>query len=433
MDALLEAPAELETQEIEAPEGQESSEQTETPVVTDAQRSETETRTPEQIEADAKLPLWKQAQPELEKIKAENPGLAAKIKDALFRDQQLAKDLPEGIKGAVALRNGLNDFAKQIGVQGDPSQVLGEVKSQMEYFHGLDNLFTNDPANFAVKLNEASPESFQKLALASFGEFSKANPEGYAAYVAQATDAFLEKGGISVEFEVLREFLPLMPDFTGKTRVIAAMEKIFGLTQDLKAMASKPVTAPAKKTDDAAAIAEREQRVAAQELDNIRVSFNNASTPYGNTLMNAEITRLAGKTVVSPQDKQKVTAQVAEELEARLSANKGYGEAMRGFLQAKDAEGYKRRLHSEYQKLIPGAVSRAYSDVVTAKPGKPIAAKPAAEKVTAIRPAGEAGWKTLSKYPVGQVDLSQTTRKMMDEGKYILKDGSKVQYSRRQA
>lgn len=432
MDALLDAPAELEAPEISADEPLESTDVADTPVDPN-EATETE-RTPEQIEADNKLPLWKQAKNDLDKM--ENKGLAGKIKDALFRDQQLAKDLPEGIKGAVALRNEVAGLAQSLGDPAyraqSPAQVVADVKSQLGYFHELDGLFTKGDPSFAMKLAEASPESFQKLAPAVFAEFSKQNPDGYASYVAHAVDSYLEKGGISIEFAVLREFFPLMPDFTGKARVEAAFEKIFGLTQDLKDMAKKPITAPEKKPDDAAIIEQQRQELATQQLDVQRQSWNNDATRYGNDLMGKEITRLSGKNAVTDDQRRQIVSKVAEELDARLTANKAYGEAMRGFLQSKDQEGYKRRLHSEYQKLIPSAVSRAYADVVTSKPKLAVVQKPVAA-VAGAKPTRNEGWRPVSKYPVGLVDMVATPRKDYEAGRYILKDGSKVSFNRRQA
>lgn len=426
MDALLEAPAELETPEIEA------SEPVETGTESETEQPETQV---EGVEVDSKAPLHEQAKDVLAKLKAEGKnGLAAKINDALRRDQQLSRDLPEGVKGAVALRNEVGSLAQALNDPAyqalSPAGVIADVKSQLGYFHGLDSLFTKGSPEFATKLSEASPEAFQTLAPAVFNEFAKVNPDGYSAYVSQVADSYMEGQGMSLEFQVLREFLPLMPEFTGKERVLAALEKIYGITQAVKTLASKPVT-PVKKQDDAATLETQKQDLAAREIDVTRQSWNSNYTKFGTDLFNKEAARLSGKNPISEEDKGKMLAKVTDELDARLAATKGYGDAMRGYLQAKDSEGYKRRLHSEYQKLIPGATSRAYADVVSAKPvvAKSVA-RPVAAKSATVTPIADAGYRTVSKYPVGQVDVKVTTRKMMDEGKYILKDGSKVIYKR---
>lgn len=427
MEALLDTPAEVEVEEIDLPAETEGDEPAELVLPVDEQQ--TTERTPEQIEADNKLPLWKQAKPDLEKM--ENKALATKIKDALFRDQQLAKDFPEGIKSAVALRNEVSSLGQIVGSQGKPAEVLAEVKSQLGFFHQLDSLFTSGDPSFALKLAEASPESFQKLAPAVFAEFSKTNPDGYASYVSQAAISHMNASEVPLAFKTLQFMLPRLADSPEKDAVIAEIEKIFGWTETLKAFAAKPITAPEKKPDDAATLEAQRTELAQREMDVTRQSWNTSFTKFGYDLIGKESARLAGKTTLTDDQKSSIMAKVSDELDARLQVNKDYGEAMRGYIQAKDSEGYKRRLHSEYQKLIPSAVGRAYADVVTSKPRQQ-AAKPAATP-TPINAQSSNGYRPVSKYPVGQVDMVRTSNKDYEAGRLILKDGSKVSFTRRHA
>lgn len=428
-DAVLEAPAELEAPLLE---GTESTESTET---AEAEPS-SEQQTTEQTEAESKLPLVKQAQPALDKIKAENPGLAAKIKDALWRDQQLAKDLPEGIKGAVALRTEVAGLAAALNdptYQGAaPAQILADVKSQLGYFHELDALFTSGSPEFANKMADASPEAFQKIAVPVFQKFAETNPDGYSAYVSRAVDSFFEAGGMTVEFEMLKAFLPQLAEGAAKDRVIASFEKIYGMNQKLKEFAKAPIAPASKKEDTAAQLQTQREELAQQQLNVTRQTWNSAHTKYGADLIASETTRLAGKTALTDQQKTSIRAKVAEEINARLEAKREYGQAMRTFLQNGDQDGYRRRLHSEYKNLIPGATSRAYSDVIAgAKPGPKAVVKAAAPVSGAAKanPA-DAGYRTVTKYPVGQVDLNKTRGKDLEAGRLTLKDGSKVLFKR---
>lgn len=414
-------PVEVSTEvsEVETPSGE-------------TQEGEQQEQT-QQTEEESKLPLVKQAQPQLDKIKAENPGLAAKIKDALYRDQQIAKELPEGIKGAVALRNEVASLATALNdpqyVGAAPAQVIADVKSQLGYFHGLDSKFTSGSPEFVDALETASPEAFQTLMINGLGKFAQTNPEGYSAYASQAVDSFFESKGMTVEWEVLREFLPNLPEFAGKARVVAALEKIYGLTQQVKDYAKKPIAAVKKKDDPAANLDQRQQVLDAKELDITRQNWNSSSVSFGTTLRDKEITRLAGKTVLTDAQKTKIKNLVTEEVDARCEADRKYGDDMRNFLKSGDMEGYKRRLHSQYQKLIPGATGRAYSDVVTTKPAVKVAPKPpATAPVTSI--SEDRGYHPVSKYPVGQVDLNRTRQKDLDAGRLTLKNGSKVLYKR---
>ena len=420
-DAVLETP--LEVSEIETPEIGEV-EQTE-PI-----EGEGEQQTPEQIEADSKLPLLKQARPQIEKIKAENPALARKITDALA---QYDRYKPNELKEATALRSEVTNLATTLGdpalANATPAQVMAEVKGRLEYFGGLDELFTNRPQEFVSKLFEASPESAQSMAIPVFAEFSKTNPDGYGSYISQVALKYLDQRDIPLHFKAFDFIVSRLSDSPELQEIKAAVDGIRNGINGMRELAKNPLTL-AKKDTTPQDLETQKDQIEAQRLDVTRQSWNQSATRYGNDLMSKEIARLAGKTQVSDEVRGKIVRQVAEELDARLTATKGYGEAMRQFLKTGDQESYKRRLHSEYQKLIPGAVSRAYSDNVQ-KSGPQAVRKPAAQQTPAVKTAATPGFRTVSSYPQGQVDLTRTTRAMMDQKMYILKDGSKVKYERR--
>lgn len=427
-EAVMDAP------EIEVPEIATETPEVEAPVATDEQQTTEETG--KTTEVDSKLPLWKQAQPSLDKLKAENPALAAKIKDALFRDQALAKDLPEGIKAAVALRGEVTSLANALGdttYQGqDPVQILNDVKGQLGYFHELDHKFTSGDKSFAKTLRDASPEAFQAHAPEVFAQFAEVNPDGYASYVSQAVMSHMNTHEVPLAFKTLAFMLPRLADSPEKTAVIAEIEKIFGWTEELKGFAAKPIT-PTKKEASPQDIESERQQLQTEKLDVLRQNWNNSSTPFGMNLRDKEVSRLAGKTQISAEDKHKIDVQVAEEWDARSIANKSYGDAMRAFLANGDQEGYKRRMHSEYTKLIPSAVRRAYDDVIKDKPKAAPTVKPTPTPTNGAAPQSNAGYKPISKYPVGQVDMLKTSGKDHQAGRLILKDGSKVLYRRSNA
>ena len=276
------------------------------------------------------------------------------------------------------------------------------------------------------------PEAFQKIAVPVFQKFAETNPDGYSAYVSRAVDSFFEAGGMTVEFEMLKAFLPQLAEGAAKDRVIASFEKIYGMNQKLKEFAKAPIAPAAKKEDTAAQLQTQREELVQKELNITRQTWNSTHTKYGADLIASETTRLAGKTALTDQQKTAIRSKVAEEINARLEAKREYGQAMRTFLQNGDQEGYRRRLHSEYKNLIPGATSRAYSDVMAgAKPGPKAVAKPAAQtSATAKANPADAGYRTVTKYPVGQVDLNKTRGKDLEAGRLTLKDGSKVLFKR---
>lgn len=429
MPDLLDTPAEvLEVPEISADPIETPDIDPSAPVATEEQE---DTRTPEQIEADDKSPLWKQAKPNIDAIRKDNPALARKIDDALRQYDSLK---PQDVREIKTLKTEIGTLAASLG-GGDyagkaPAEILSEVKGQLGYFHSLDAKFTNGDPTFASDLSSASPEAFEKLAPAVISEYAKVNPEGYSSFVAKAAVDHMVASDVPLQFKMLALLVPRLPDSPEKSEVIDAINKIHGWTEALSGFAKAPLQ-QTKKPDDAATLETQRQELASREAEVTRTSWNTTATRKGNDLLNSEMTRLSGKTALSAEQKQAIFNKAAEEIDARMTANRPYGEAMRGFIQSKDQTGYTKRLHSEYQKLIPGAVSRAYADVVTTP--KTVAKTNPAAKVAAVAGIVKApdGWKTIDTYPVGRVDMRQTTGKMMDEGKLIMKDGSKVIYKRR--
>lgn len=420
-EAVLDAPVETEVVAIESPESTE-------PVVETVPAE----GTPE-AQIDTKQPLLKQAKSVIENIQKENPALASKLKDALAQyDRYKPNELKEAtaLKGeVVSLAQALNDPEYQ---GAEPAQILADVKSQLGYFHGLDGMFTSASPDFVNKLAEASPDSFQKLAPTIFQKFSEMNPDGYSSYVSQAVLGHMQQHDVPMQFKIAKFLLSKYTETPELKEIKDALGKIEGWTDELKSFSSKPITAAAKKADEPADIEAQRQELATRELDVTRQSWNSSATRFGNDLIGKEMTRLSGKTQLTDEQKGQIVSKVAEELDARMQGNRPYGEAMRAFLKNKDQQGYTRRLHSEYQKLIPGAVSRAYSDVTTAAKAAPKVAAKAATSVAA--PAkGNDGYIPISKYPVGQVDMLKTSGKDHAEGRLTLKNGSKRFFNRKQA
>jgi hypothetical protein len=238
---------------------------------------------------------------------------------------------------------------------------------------------------------------------------------------------------------MMETFLPRLENSPEKSELIKAYNAMVGWVGKIRGFAAKPVTAIKGKAA-AGSEPDREQMQAKRETDITRREWNSRSTGRGHELISSETSRIVGATKITDKQRQQISGKVADELDARLSADRRYGEAMRAFLASKNYEGYKRRLHSEYQKLIPGAVRRAIDDLDikptkagakaadkagdknAAKPGLARAAGKAAESFERI--AGHP--RTVKGMPM--IDLVRTTHQMLSNHLAILRGGRKVRW-----
>jgi hypothetical protein len=385
---------------------------------------------------DSNVPLYKQAKAELEAIKAKNPALAKQIQTALIRQDKADRVLPIGFEKASNIIKDLEQLAYPGSEGRAVEQVLTDVRAEVQGWRAFDAKISAGDPSVIDELATAAPEALQTLVPAALNKFSELNPEAYSALVSQPIMADANQAEIPLQLTMLRTFIPRLPDSPEKNEIIAAYNKITEWLDRLKGLASKPITpkaaaATGKDGKDA------EATHAARELDLTRREYNTRSTGYGSKLVDSETARIVGATKLTDDQKKQIWSKVAEELDARLAANRDYGQAMRGYLANRNEEGYRRRLHSEYHKLIPGAVRRAVDDLgikPTQKPGPKAGEKKAAvvpgKKPAAVVPEG---FEKISGHPrtvsgMAPIDLIATTQGMLMKHTAILRGGKKVRW-----
>jgi hypothetical protein len=386
---------------------------------------------------DPNVPLYKSAKAALEKIRAENPALAKKIHTQLIRIDRADKALPEGFEKAATMVKEVEGLAYP-GTQGQPiEQILQSAKAELQGWREFDvKISKGDPA-IIEELVTATPEGFQSLIPAALNKYAEVNPDGYSTLVTQAVVADMDSSQIPLQMKLMETFLPRLPDSPEKSELIRAYNSVIGWVNKIRGFAAKPIVA-VKGNGSAENQPSKEEEQAKRETDITRREWNARSTGRGHELISSETARILGATKPTDQQRQQITAKVAEELDARLAANREYGAAMRAFLANKNYEGYKRRLHSEYQKLIPGAVRRAIDDLGikaskgAAKPGEKPGQKPGPGNA---RPGGKAaeGFERIAGPPrtikgMPMIDLVATTHSMLMNRQAILKGGRKVRW-----
>jgi hypothetical protein len=318
-----------------------------------------------------------------------------------------------------------------------PEQIVDSTLQERQFWREFDDRFEKADPALIPQMIEANPASFQALAPHIFDEFAKVNPDGFSSYVARSAKGYLDSNGVPLQFAILETFLPSLPDFPGKERVIAAIQAIYGAITGLDAMAEKPITAKVDSSAPQAAggIDQREQRLTEKESAITRYEWNKEAAPKGQQMRDSEMTRVAAaqKVTLSDDDKAKIRSAVKEEIDARLQANTKYGQAMRGYLQAGNKRAYVERAHSEYQKLIPSVTARHTQAIIDGKKSVPAVKKPAAQNGNGNQPQNRAqngsnGNGNLVQWIAGhprtvgkRVDLNRTTNSMLQRNEaYVM-------------
>ena len=310
-----------------------------------------------------------------------------------------------------------------------PDQLIENTLAERTFWRSFDDKFQNGDAALIAEMSTANPESFQKLILPAVNKFAEMNPDGYSALVAQATVSYMNQNEIPLQFSILRTFLPSMPDFPGKDNVVEAINKIFGVTESLKSMASKPIVPKAGEgqPNQPGKLDQTEQSTEALTIRANRAEWQSEVERPGIDLRNSEMNRVAQaqKVQLTEEDKQKIRLAVNEEMNTRLQADSRYGQAMRGYLTAGNKKAYADRALSEYKKLVPSITRRHTQAVIDDKKNAPKPVVNAQQKNGAVKPVNQnqPGIQWLSGPPktVGkQVDYNRTTNRMLSERKAYL-------------
>jgi hypothetical protein len=106
------------------------------------------------------------------------------------------------------------------------------------------------------------------------------------------------------------------------------------------------------------------------------------------------------------------------------------------FLAAKDKAGYAKHVAAAYRAKAPLAMEQAFKAVIPGKPG-PVAAKPAAKAAAgaakAPTTAASGFTRSATKPSHNEVNWPATNAiagKKAGDGKFIMRDGSRVLYSK---
>jgi len=416
--AVLDAP-ELEAEEIES--GEVESQET----GDSAESQTTEQQTEEQdepsiIESDGKLKLSEKALATLTELKAKDPKLAKEFRAALFDSASFRKHFPEGARQAEQLTSELEEYG---GIDG-----VGSMKGELDAWKGLDADWTNNKPQFATEMAESNPSAFAFHAPHVMDKFAEVAPEAFTHKVSQIFAADMDANRVEFNGALLEN---LIFDESGKAR--QGMEAIARQWNPIAKYIARigqlaktpPKTEQKTETKTTSEVDQREQALTVREFKTERKSVKSAITE-------AEFKKNAG-TRKLPADKVSTIQELYESaLNRAVLAVPGHKEKVDRYLAAKDRTGYRKYMDGIIRSKAPAAMQAAFRRAgVGDKPGpKKVETRPVAKtETTAVTGFNRVG--TNPNY--NDVDWQATARiagKKGGDGKYILRDGSKVLFQR---
>ena len=120
--------------------------------------------------------LWRDTKAALYSGKALTKPQISAIRRAIQSEAQISEKYPQGLSQIESTLSAVKSLADE-GVPVE--QAIQETLQERQYFRELDSLYTTNPAQFAAKIREASPEAFENLAPVVIRQYAEANPEAY--------------------------------------------------------------------------------------------------------------------------------------------------------------------------------------------------------------------------------------------------------------
>jgi hypothetical protein len=339
----------------------------------------------------------------------------------------LAK-VPGGVKEALAT---IEAYEAEGG-----SEAVQQVKQELELWKGLDADFQAGDPKFVEDIAKGNPEAFAKLAPSVMAKFAELDNAGYSHEVAKVFASDMAADEIPLTMKLFRREIedPANPGQT-KPGLEGVAEIYNALSKYVSKITGLAKTAPVKEQKQNAAnptgnseLEQREQALTIREFSTERSTIKEKVT-------SAEFAKNAGARKI-PAEKVSVIQELYETaLNRMVQSIPGHTAKVDRFLAAKDKAGYRKHMEAAIRSKAPEAMSQAFRKAgVGAKPGP--APKTAAKSASAPRTAATAatGFTRVGTKPDhNKVNWTATARipgKQGGDGKFIMRDGSRVLYQR---
>ena len=424
-EALLETP---EVEDVDL--GTESTDAETNDASTETTDSQTETTqssddsAPVISDANGQLRLSETAKAKLDEIKAENPRLAREMRAALFDRQALLAKVPGGVKEALST---IEAYEAEGG-----SEAVQQVKEELGQWKDLDADFQAGRPEFVNDIAAGNPEAFTKIGPVVMAKLAEIAPEVFSHEVSKVFAQDMAANDVVLTMRLFqREIAALPEESRGPVQQLwqqlaAYVDRINGLAKAAPKTEAKPTAANPTGNSD---LDQREQALTIQEFGAERERVYNSVTA-------GEFKKNLGGRKASETQISAIRELFDSRLDKMLRSDKAHTSKVDRFLAAKDKAGYAKHMAAAYRAKAPMAMEQAFKAVMPGKPG-PVAAKtaakPAAGAAKAPTTAASGFVRTATKPSHNEVNWPATNAiagKKAGDGKFIMRDGSRVLYGR---
>lgn len=365
---------------------------------------------------------------------------AAQVYRALGVAQRFQRELPGGWAELKTMR----DQIAAIEELGGLDQIRHDIHSVEE----LDRLYTAGDPGMVGQMTQL-PEgkvAFQKMMPVAIEKYRQLAPNAFAAYFAQTmlstmrSKHFLgtKESPVDVEFmwdlEGLTHHIPKTLsglDAEGKSitvpnPAVAFLTKIVTFVDWLQSLASlQPESTAAAKPDEANTEIENRRKELANEERRLYVErLNGDSQRTANAIFAKHYEAETKGRKITPAQSAEIRTDVSAHTSLAIGQDKAHPAKVRGFVEAKDREGYLRYMQGVYDKNYSKYVKRAVARIVGGKPGPVAVAAPGG----VVKTPPDAGWVRGVRPHENEIDYNRTTGEDYRNGKVYMKDGTKRQF-----
>jgi len=380
------------------------------------------------------------AKAKLDEIKSENPRLAKELRAAAFDASALRKEFPEGIREAVALKQEFEALGGKEGVE--------TLRSEIGAWKSLDKDFQAGDPKFVADIAAGNPDAFLKAAPTVLNKYAEMDPDGFSGHVGRIVTSDMASFDIPLQMRLMARdlFEGGSPQLNGAGQITNVKEgmqalaegwaKIAGYVDRMSTLASKT----GKKTEtagnkDDSQLTERERNVQVAEQRAMVSEWTSERGKIENSLLDREWKKLTAGRKLTPTQLGTIKELYEVTRDRMANQDKAGKDKVARFAAAKDKEGYRRFISGSYGNIVPKALKAAFDKIVPTKPGPKTTPTPVAKPGVKTAATSDAtGFvRSATKPDKNQINWQMTNSirgKKPGDGKFILRDGSKVLYSR---
>lgn len=400
-------------------------------------QSQTEDESAVAEDDNGRFKLNPTAKAKLDEIKAENPRLAKELRAAAFDAAALRKEFPEGIREAVALKQEFEALGGKEGVE----SLQGEV----EDWRGLDKDFKAGDPKFVEDIAAGNPDAFLKIAPSVLNKYAEMDPDGFSGHVGRIVTSDMASHDLPLQMRLMARdlFDGGSPQLDGQGRITNVKDgmnglaegwaKIAGYMDRMSTLAAKQGKKVELGKQDDSQLTERERNVAASEQRAMVSEWTSERGKIEDSLLEREWKKLSTGRKLTPTQQGTIKELYEVTRDRMVNADKAGKDKVGRFASAKDKEGYRRFISGAYGNIVPKALKAAFDKIAPAKPG-PKVVTPPVKTTGKVATADNTGFtRTATKPAFNDVNWQATNSirgKKSGDGKFIMRDGSKLLHSR---